>query len=594
MKREYTTSNLLGRHWRRLAVVAVALVAMLAAFVASAFGDAGNPILGTIKGDLVQNADGTWTVYVRGQWNWYSHNSDCNTDRAGAGVGIIWNDPTEPGYTVTGKTPPNIAIAGKPNGATESGSTVTLTAKNTGGFSTLAVGDTIKVSGVGPSGYNGTFAITEVAGTGNTLQYTDSITGLANGGGGNVTPPAPSAGVGISSIPKGDPLNQIDEMVHPADVGNIPEGYPGYPAQQFVDPSPPDPNSYLTWKGGCGREPLTATAPGNGPLSSMATCADGTIQCSGHPWGSWGYDPSLKHGDFQGYSHTYAKRSDITTVCVNFYDVHGGGTGNKLQLVNGAKEITVDQNGDNSIQTNAFDTSQGANCISFPNTGTPSITTSATSATIGESISDSATISGLVSPTGTGSITFTAYAPNPDGSPDTSCKTSVYSTTVPGINANTTYGPVSFTPNGAAPQIAGSYEWIASFSGDGNNSPASGSCGDAGETSVVSKHDSSLPTNQFAFLTDFAQVTSGDNPASGTVDFKLYQGGDCTGNAKYDSGQIPLDANGMANTSDPTARGAGTWTWGVAYYTPGNQNSPAASTCGEQTSISDNAPPISP
>ena len=42
----------------------------------------------------------TVTVYVRGQWNWYSHNSDCNTDRAGAGVGIIWNDPTEPGYTV--------------------------------------------------------------------------------------------------------------------------------------------------------------------------------------------------------------------------------------------------------------------------------------------------------------------------------------------------------------------------------------------------------------------------------------------------------------------------------------------------------------
>ena len=32
---------------------------------------------------------------------------------------------------------------------------------------------------------------------------------------------------------------------------------------------------------------------------------------------------------------------------------------------------------------------------------------------------------------------------------------------------------------------AGSYFWIASYSGDANNDPVSGSCGDAGETSVV-------------------------------------------------------------------------------------------------------------
>src|SRR5437667_5951377 len=62
---------------------------------------AGNPILGTIHGRLQPNADGTVTVFVRGEWNWLSHNSDCNFDRAATGVGMIWNDPTEPGFTVT-------------------------------------------------------------------------------------------------------------------------------------------------------------------------------------------------------------------------------------------------------------------------------------------------------------------------------------------------------------------------------------------------------------------------------------------------------------------------------------------------------------
>jgi hypothetical protein len=587
MKREYTTSKHLGRHWRWLAVLAVALVATLAAFVASAYGDAGNPILGTIRGNLVPNPDGTVTVYVRGQWNWYSHGSDCNTDRAGAGVGIIWNDPTEAGYTVTGSTPPNIAIAGSPNGASESGSTVTLTAKNAGGFSTLAVGNTVKVSGVKPAGYNGNFAITAIGGAGSTLKYTDSTTGLANGGGGNVTPPAPGGGVGISSLRSGDTANSVDEMVHPSDVGNKAEGYPGFTGQTFNDPSP-NPNNYLSWKGGCGREPLSATAspgPGAALEPSGKTCADGTLQCSGHPWGSWGYSKN----DGLGYSHTFAKRSDVTTVCVNFYDVHGGGTGSKLQLVNGAKEITVDGNGDNSIQTNAFDTSQGANCITFPNVGSPTIATQATGTTIGGSISDSATMGGLVNPDGSGSITFTAYAPNADGSADTTCGTSVFTQTVTGVNANGTYGPVSFTPSGSAPQIAGSYRWIASFSGDGNNGTVSGQCGDSGETSVVEKHDTSLPTNQFAFLTDFAQVTSGSGPASGSVDFTLYQGAACTGTVLYDSGSVTLDTNGKANTSDPTKRLAGTYTWGITYTATG-KSTPAASSCGEQTSITDTLP----
>src|SRR6185436_14969301 len=84
------------------------------------------------------------------------------------------------------------------------------------------------------------------------------------------------------------------------------------------------------------------------PLNpSGTTCGDGTLNCDGHPWGSWGY--TVNSG--KGYAHTYAKISDLTTVCVNYYDVHGGGNVGQsgFQKPSGTKEITVDGNGDNSI-----------------------------------------------------------------------------------------------------------------------------------------------------------------------------------------------------------------------------------------------------
>jgi hypothetical protein len=59
---------------------------------------------------LVHNANGSWTVYVKGEWNWLSHNSDCNFDRAAAGVAMIWNDPNEPGYTITQNGPGGTSI----------------------------------------------------------------------------------------------------------------------------------------------------------------------------------------------------------------------------------------------------------------------------------------------------------------------------------------------------------------------------------------------------------------------------------------------------------------------------------------------------
>src|SRR5437667_9144692 len=335
------TSGFLGTA-RRLAALAAgsAMLLTLAGLppAETASAAAGNPILGTIHGRLQPNADGTVTVFVRGEWNWLSHNSDCNFDRAATGVGMIWNDPTEPGFRVTKGT-----IS----------------------------------AGVGVVALRGT---------------------------------TPSAGENPKAFP--DTSNTVDQMVHPVDRGNQVEGYSsgtfksttaGYSSnaagdfpfgQVFSDPATPGPTTanVAQWRGGCGRELLSSTASNGNPFgeATALTCANGTTTCSGHPWGSWGYEKVT--GTMRGYAHTYAQRRDITQVCVNFYDVHGGGKSNasSFQVPNGTKEITVNVIGDNSIQTNAFNTNQGANCVNFPFIDH----TLATNAKPGANINDQAFIGG--------------------------------------------------------------------------------------------------------------------------------------------------------------------------------------------------------
>ena len=68
-------------------------------------------------------------------------------------------------------------------GATESGNVVTISTSAAHGRS---VGDVVVISGVGVSGYNGTYTVTAVPTT-RTLQYTAGVTGLADSGGGSVT-----------------------------------------------------------------------------------------------------------------------------------------------------------------------------------------------------------------------------------------------------------------------------------------------------------------------------------------------------------------------------------------------------------------------
>jgi len=84
------------------------------------------------------------------------------------------------------------AIAGNTGIGTvsETGFVVTLVTGLLSGFwPYLRVGDPIQITGVGVSGYNGTFAIASLSSDGKTLTYVNTVSGLANSSGGTINLP---------------------------------------------------------------------------------------------------------------------------------------------------------------------------------------------------------------------------------------------------------------------------------------------------------------------------------------------------------------------------------------------------------------------
>jgi hypothetical protein len=483
------------------------IVSLLVLSPVVANADAGNPILGSIRGSIRDNPNGTATVFVRGQWNWLTHDTNCNFDRAGVGVAVAWNDPTEPGYVVDKA---NISVA-----------------------------------------------------------------------------------VGVSSLRGGDTVNTIDRMIHPVDRGNRAEGYTvagkDYPAgQRFVDPTPPRPTkaNVKAWRGGCGRQPLSATASkGTNPDRSHKRCATGNTSCAGHPWGSWGYEKNSG----KGYSHTFANREDISKVCVIFYDVHGGGRpGSGLfqhVLAGNTSQLAVNGNKDNSVSTNRFNPRQGANCIGFPFLDHTSATTQVT---VGSSIHDTAFIHGAA----LGQITFVRF--HLFGPGDATCAgPDLYSGARKQVTGN---GSVISDNVDTTLTGPGSYHWTADMfdSATGGKLLSSTACGDDNETTTVTPGPTSITTDAgddviFAGnppgndLTDHATLTKAPTaPApTGTITFDLYGPNDANcSNAPVGSDTVSVDhgAGQYSGTVHVTAPGVYRW---IASYSGDANNEASSGTCND-------------
>ncbi len=220
----------------------------------------------------------------------------------------------------------------------------------------------------------------------------------------------------------------------------------------------------------------------------------------------------------------------------------------------------------------------------------PSPTTPAP-ASIATTLTDSATLSGGYNPGG--SITFYLFAPGV--TPNGTDSNNVYSDTVT-VSGNGTYTTASGNhPGGYMPTAAGTYEWVAVYSGDPNNSAVTSPFGS--EAEVVSTAGSTIATTPggavtlggLVNLTDSATLSGGYNPG-GSITFYLFAPGVTPNGADSNnvySDTVTVSGNGTYttsmgnNTGGYAATKTGTYEW-LAVYSGDANNSGASDTFGNE------------
>src|SRR5213078_3903424 len=114
------------------------------------------------------------------------------------------------------------------------------------------------------------------------------------------------------------------------------------------------------------------------------------------------------------------------------------------------------------------------------------------------------------------------------------------------VTANGSY----VTPSGASPTPAGTYYWVATYTGDANNEGASSGC--AAEPVTVEKAKPQVVTTQKpasgtvgASFKDEATLSGafGAHPA-GSISWKLFDNSKCEGSPVATDGPVTVSANG--------------------------------------------------
>ena len=234
------------------------------------------------------------------------------------------------------------------------------------------------------------------------------------------------------------------------------------------------------------------------------------------------------------------------------------------------------------------------------------ISTSATaSASIGGTISDTATLANASSPTGQVSFDlyrFTSGLPADDVC-DAAHKVTTLTTSTWTATATTGSYTATVTYPTSGTLVAGDlgrYRWIATFAGDnGNVAAGPTTCLDANEVSTVSKLPSTVGTAQRFYPNDTATIT-GTGSFNGTVKFELFHSADCgvagSDAAVYTKNAVALSgtASGSTATTDNSAsstpsyaidasNNSGTYSWKVTYSGDTTHND--VSSCLETSSV---------
>ena len=221
------------------------------------------------------------------------------------------------------------------------------------------------------------------------------------------------------------------------------------------------------------------------------------------------------------------------------------------------------------------------------NTASPTLTTTPSPATVTlganlVTLTDSATLAGGNSPTGT--ITFTLFQNGGTTPVDTESVA---------VNGNGTYTtPTGFTlPTTGT--VIGTYQWHASYSGDGSNSPVSESNA-ANEQVTVSAASPTISTtpnpttvNLGGTLQDTASLAGGYRP-TGSITFRLYAPGvnPAVGPVAYTETVSGVNGNGSYHTTVGFVSNAtGVWHWVATYGGDPNNNTVASGSLDEPVTI---------
>ncbi len=259
-----------------------------------------------------------------------------------------------------------------------------------------------------------------------------------------------------------------------------------------------------------------------------------------------------------------------STVSVSGNGEYGGS--GLVALDAGTYRWTASYSGDSDNQP-AVTSCGGAGGSSTVAKATPALSPPDTAqVTIGAALPTASTLSAGYGPTGT--VVFTAYGPG-----DPTCSgPPAYESQPISVSGNGEYGT-----NGFVPVSSGAFRWIASFSGDGNNEPASTACGPA---STVAQESPTISTQRTTVVVGEAVGISGTidggHSPSGAITFTLYGPGDedCSAPPVFTS-SMNVTGNGTYDSAGHVIDTAGTYRWIVAYSGDGN-NEGATTTCGEE------------
>jgi hypothetical protein len=294
--------------------------------------------------------------------------------------------------------------------------------------------------------------------------------------------------------------------------------------------------------------------------------------------------------------------TETVALSGNSASTTGGGTGNNHATQAGTYHWMATYPGDANNNPASSDCGDEPVTIAMIS---PTLATQAnpTSGNIGDALNDTATLSGASNPTG--SITFDLFAPGDGECSEGSVP--VYTETVPlsGNSASTTGG-------GSGSNIAmqaGTYHWLATYSGDPNNNPATSPCGS--EPVEIAQNTPNLTTNTtpdsgkvgMVTLKDSANLTGATSDAGGTINFYLFAPGvQCTASGSgsvYRSKGVPVNGNGVYHSVDGTESGnnsatkPGTYHW-LAVYSGDANNKGTNSGCGTEPVKITALPPAPP